>query len=134
MDCEYDITDLPGAVDAWFGFFKVDGQNPIDYEARFYNSHDDAVAFGVLMAEEASGEDALLDKETTSWSVGLNDRKKLASGGTADLAAWSGTLQTKYGEYVVLGNMVLLCEGTNSEEALLRCNALLANVVGGGAA
>lgn len=129
---QYDVTDLPGAVDAWFGFFKVDGQNPIDYEARFYINHDDAVAFGVSMADEASGENALLDKETTSWSVGLNDRKKLASGGTADLAAWSGKIGTKYGDYVILGNLVLLCEGKDSVEALARCDALLQNVVVGG--
>ena len=131
---QYDVTDLPGAVDAWFGFFKADGQNPIDYEVRFYGSHEDAVALGVSMADEASGEDALLDEETTSWQVGLNDRKKLASGGTADLAAWSGKIGTKYGDYVVLGNMVLLCEGTDSATALEHCEALLANVVGGDAA
>ncbi|MCH8223534.1 MAG: hypothetical protein IH868_09015, partial [Chloroflexi bacterium] len=121
---QYDVTDLPGAVDAWFGFFKADGKNPIDYEVRFYGSHEDAIAFGVAPADEASGEDAKLDEGTTSWPVGLKDRKKLASGGTADLAAWSGKLQTKYGDFVVLGNMVLLCEGTNSEEALERCDAL----------
>ncbi len=125
---QYDVTDLPGAVDAWFGFFKADGKNPIDYEVRFYGSHEDAVAFGVALADEASGEDAKLEEENTSWAVGLKDRKKLASGGTADLAAWSGKVQTKYGDYVVLGNMVLLCEGNNSEEALERCDALLQNV------
>ena len=130
----YDVTDLPGAVDAWFGFFKADGKNPSDYEVRFYGSHEDAVALGVAPADEASGEDAKLDEETTSWTVGLKDRKKLFSGGAADLSAWSGKVQTKYGDFVVLGNMVLLCEGANSEEALERCDALLQNVAPDGAA
>ena len=52
-------------------------------------------------------------------------RKRLSSAGTADLAARSGTLQTKYGDFVVVGNMVMLCEGANSEEALERCEPLV---------
>ena len=58
----------------------------------------------------------------------------VGSSGTADLAAWSGKVGPKYGDYVVVGNMVLLCEGTDSATAMDRCNALLANVVGDGAA
>lgn len=122
---QYDVAELPGAIAAWYGFFKSDLKNPRDYEVRFYSSHKDAVALGIDPADEASGADAKLDEDTASWTVGLKDRKRLSSGGTADLAAWSGSLQTKYGDFVVVGNMALLCEGTNSAEALERCEPLV---------
>ena len=68
---------------------------------------------------------SLVWTETATWTVGLNDRKRLSSGGSADLAAWSGSVQTKYGDYVIVGNMVLLCEGTDSDAALSRCSAFV---------
>ena len=67
---QYDVTDLPGGIDAWYGFIKgVTG--PKDIEARFYNSHQDAVELGTALAEEVSGDDANVDKETTTWKEGV---------------------------------------------------------------
>ncbi|MCZ6538424.1 MAG: hypothetical protein O6922_01185, partial [Chloroflexi bacterium] len=42
---QYDVSELPGGVDAWYGFIR-DGTGPKDVEVRFYASHADAVALG----------------------------------------------------------------------------------------
>ena len=54
---QYDVSDLPGGVDAWYGFIRTDS-GPMDIEARFYSSHADAMALGTALADAVSGEDA----------------------------------------------------------------------------
>ena len=51
---QYDVSELPGGVDAWYGFIR-DDTGPKDVEVRFYASHADAVALGAALADEASG-------------------------------------------------------------------------------
>jgi len=122
---QYDVEGLPEATAAVAGFWGPDPYKRKDLEIRFYASHADAVEHGTAMAEEASGEDALLDEETATWKVGVKDRKKLASGGSDDLAAWSGTVKPKYADFAVFGNMVILCEGLNPEEAMAFCASFI---------
>ncbi len=121
---QYDVSDLPGGVDAWYGFVRS-GSGPKDVEARFYASHADAVALGTELADEASGDDALVDEETATWVVGVKDRVRLVSGGTADLAAWSGSRTPNYADFVIFGNMVLLCQGDKPEESVALCHELI---------
>ena len=121
---QYDVEDLPGGLDAWYGFIQNES-GPQDIEVRFYASHGDAVSLGTDLAAEVSGDDAIIEEDEATWPVGYKDRQRMRSGGSADLAAWSGSVQTKYGDYVIFGNMVLLCEGTESDEALARCSALI---------
>ena len=128
---QYDVSELPGGVDAWYGFIR-DATGPKDVEVRFYASHADAVAFGTELADEASGDDALVDEETATWVVGVKDRVRLVSGGTADLAAWSGSRTPNYADFVIFGNMVLLCQGDKPDESVDLCHELITAV--GGAA
>ena len=37
---EYDVAELPAAISAIYGFWKPDGGESVDYEIRFYTSHD----------------------------------------------------------------------------------------------
>ncbi len=113
---QYDVTDLPGAVDAWNIIF-----NQKDYEVRLYPSHADAIAQGTSWAEGATGEDAVVVGSDVMWEEGAKDRRQCNRS-----VAHSGCNYTAhYGDFVIIGNMILMCEGPNSEEAFIVCNALL---------
>ena len=128
---QYDVTDLPGGVDAWYGFIKgVTG--PKDIEARFYPSHQDAVELGAVLAEEVSGDDANVDEETTTWKEGVKNRSRMASGGAADLAAWSGKRKPNYGDFVIFGNMILLCQGDDPQQSIDVCYELIESIKNNG--
>jgi len=122
---EYDVTELPGATAAWFGFWTPSGTVAKEYEIRFYESHADAVELGTEYAIEGSGETALLDEEDATWDEGLKDRKAYFA---APSSHGSGSVQALYGGYAIYGNMVMLCEGANEEHALGHCAALVAAI------
>lgn len=120
---EYDVDGLTAATGAWFGFWRPEGSDAKEFEVRFYASHDDAVEYGTSFADEATGEDAVLDEDDATWKEGIRDRRYFFAGllGTHG----SGSVQAKYGGYAIYGNMVLLCEGANAEHSLGRCAALI---------
>jgi hypothetical protein len=72
---------------------------------------------GVGYAAEVTGEDALLRSADVRWDEGTKDRR---GGG-----AFRGQLTPLYGDYAVIGNAIVLCEGRSSEQSLERCAALL---------
>lgn len=76
---------LPGAVEVWYGFFEQK-----DIEIRFYESHADALALGVDPADEAIGRVA----------------QSAEAGGKLD----QSRARIGYDAYVIVGNMVMLCE------------------------
>jgi|LWDU01.1.fsa_nt_gi hypothetical protein len=122
---EYDVSELPAATDAWFGFWTPSGTVSKEYEIRFYGSHAEAKTFGTSYAIEGSGETALLDEEDATWDEGLKDRKAYFA---APSSHGSGSVQALYGGYAIYANMVLLCEGANEEHALGHCAALMTAV------
>jgi hypothetical protein len=60
------------------------------------------------------------------WDEGVRDRKVMV--GTAE-----GSQNPRYGDFVILGNLVILCEGRNSEHSLSRCAPFVALIRGEGA-
>lgn len=76
---------LPGTDEVWYGFFEQK-----DIEIRFYASHEDAVALGVGPAEEAVGRTA----------------QSAEAGGKLD----QSRARTGYDAFVIVGNLVMLCE------------------------
>lgn len=116
---QYDVSELTGAQDAWFGFWKADGKTPVEYELRFYVSHEEAISYGQALAEEVTGEDALID-ESASWKEGLRDRR--AAGGAQ--TTW-GTVYPRYGDFAIYANIVMLCEGLDSAQSLERCSSMV---------
>ena len=126
---QYNVEDLPGGVDAWYGFVQNES-GAQDVEVRFYASHGDAVALGTDPAAEVSGYAAAIEEDLTTWPVGYKDRQRLRSGGTADLAAWSGQRGPNYADFVIFGNMVLLCQGDDPEQSIALCHELIAALVG----
>ena len=114
---EYDVSALPAAKAAYKGFFTPPDSKPIQYEIRIYPDHMSAVEKGTEYAEEVTGEDALLRSVDVSWEEGTNDRR---GGGAA-----RGSLTPLYGDYAIIGNVIMLCQGRNSTQSLNRCEALL---------
>jgi len=87
---QFDVDTVPGAIDIWYGFFQKR-----DIEVRFYKSHEDAIEFGVDLAEVVIARTA-------------GQRDPLIP------------VVNLYPAYAIVGNMVMLCE-----RELSTCNALI---------
>ena len=96
---QYDTETVPKSTEIWYGFY-----NQKDIEIRFYNSHQQAIEFGVPAAE-ASIEGAV----------------KRSKGGK--LLDFSGGSFSGYANYLIAGNAILLCEMD-----LSACEMLMENV------
>ncbi|MBT4124785.1 MAG: hypothetical protein HOJ22_03460 [Chloroflexi bacterium] len=119
----YDVEGLDSAEDAQVGFWKHPVIGPLDYEIRVYPSHQVALDDGTPFAEDASGEDAALNSTTSMWDDGVRDRRLMVGQG-------GGTQTAKFGDFVILGNLVILCQGRNSEQALEQCAPFIAQIRG----
>ena len=120
---EYDVEGLTAATGAWFGWWKPGGDDPVDIEVRFYRSHADAVEHGTAFAEEAPGEDAIINSNDATWKEDVRDRRSII-GGVPGGGARSGA-GPKYPDYAIFANMVILCEGTTSDHSMERCESLV---------
>ena len=124
----YDVEGLPDALDAWKGFWGLDPYDRHDYEIRFYASHDLAVSSGMPMAIESTGPEFEASRETQTWTEGVKDRWQAQ--GVTDISG-GASKQSKprptYPNWAILGNMVILCDGLDSEQSLIRCDALINN-------
>ena len=90
---QFSTETLPGASDVWYGFF-----NQKDIEVRVYDSHADALEFGVDPAEAAIAK----EPGQTDYLIPVVNR---------------------YPAYAVVGNMVMLCE-----RQLATCQDLIAEL------
>ncbi|MAS50621.1 MAG: hypothetical protein CL712_01635 [Chloroflexi bacterium] len=116
----YDVSELPGANGAWFGFWKNNGESN-DFEIRIYSSHEDAVSMGEELAAEVSGNDGLIGKDEATWQEGSKDRRQVGGGvDKGSLGLQATGIFPKYGNYAIYGNVILLCEG-QEEIALQTC-------------
>ena len=107
----YDVSELPEATGAWFGFWKNEGESN-DFEIRIYSSHEDAVSMGENLAAEVAGNDALIGKDEATWQEGSKDRRQVGGGvDKGSLGLQATGIFPKYGNYAIYGNTILLCEG-----------------------
>ena len=113
---KYNVEALPRGVEARLFYWRV-LDKAVEYEARFYESHSAAIEFGTALAEEGSGEDAILDSSKAVYTEGIRDRRTIFD--------FRGTIKPKYGAYAIYGNMIVLCEGLDDDEAWDRCSALI---------
>lgn len=114
---EYDVSELPAATAAYLIYFTPPNSEPMQYELRIYPDHVAAIESGVEYAAEVTGKEALLRVVDVRWKEGTRDRR---GGG-----AFRDSLTPLYGDYAVYGNVILLCEGRDSDQSLGRCAALL---------
>ncbi len=122
----FDVEGLTGAVSAYYGFWGVDPYDRKEFEARFYESHADAVELGTMFADERTGPDALIKSGESSWDEGSKEARACTRSAGGDS---SNCRISKYGDYVIYGNMILVCQGRDSSTALEQCAALMSRVV-----
>ncbi len=118
----YDVQDLDEASAAHYGFYGADPYRRLEYEARFYFSHDSAITAGVEFANEATGTGVSLYPDDQRWQEGLAERRRCDSNGDHPVGRCGFP---KYYDYVVAGNMVLMCQGKEALESLEACADLL---------
>ena len=130
---KYKVEGLTKAQSAYFGFLK---DTKAEYEVRFYDSHKDAVDYGTVFAEERTGEDAVLKKEDATWKEGVKESRScagdsLSKGDAVNLGGHHiGTcMAAKYSDYIIYGNMILLCEGYEPEVSMLNCEEIINKLV-----
>ena len=121
MSKTYDVEGLTGANHAIYGFFGPDPYDRREIEIRFYPDHATAMDDGIDFADEATGPNATLSSRAQRWDEGITQRRACRANtrgshhtGRCDAA--------KYGDYIVFGNIIALCEGADSEIALRNCN------------
>ena len=129
---QYDVEGLPDGLDAWKGFWGLDPYSRHDYEIRFYASHEIAVSSGQALAIEATGDEFKASRDNQIWTAGVRDRWQTR--GVTDVSS-PGSRQSPgptYQDWAIVGNMVILCDGLDSEQALIRCSSLIENFLPGG--
>ncbi len=112
----YKTDGLPSATGVSLFFWSVDG-TPVQYEVRFYGSHDEAVKSGLSYAVEGAGPDAIIDPDFARYTEGLRDRRTIVH--------TRGSPTPRYGDFVVYGNMIALCEGRDEVQGAERCASLV---------
>ncbi len=122
---EYKVEGLEGATAAIYGFFGPDPYDRQEFEVRFYPDHATAMDVGVDYANEASGPGAVIAKDVQRWDEGLTQRRECQ--GNVRGSHHSGKCDAaKYGDYAVAGNIILMCQGKDSQTALKNCDDLYA--------
>jgi hypothetical protein len=121
---EYNVSKLIGATEAWYGYWGQDKDSVRYYELRFYPDHSTAVSEGTAFAKDATGEDAKLGRKETMWRVGLAERKASTQVMNMKLAKERVRL-ARYADYMIFNNVIMLCEGEDSNEAFKLCNDLI---------
>ena len=102
-------------------FFLVDGKIPA-YEPEPGNKlslSPITLEFGEIYAKSVTGNDAIVSGDDVMWNEGAKDRRKcVPRAGTSE----SGCDQkARYGDYIIMGNMIILCEGLSTEESMKLC-------------
>ena len=84
---QFSTETVPHATEVWYGFY-----NRKDIEVRIYSSHSDALDYGTPSAADAV------------------KRGERGYGEGGDLADIAGTMRARYADYMIVGNLVMLCE------------------------
>lgn len=112
----YTTDEMPAVQEAYMGFYTAPGDGPAQVELRFFASHADAVNTGTKLVDEATGPDAVTLEDEVTVKEGYKDR---VTGQTIDVGP-----RPRYMDYVILNNVIVMCEGLDSAQSLERCAAL----------
>ncbi len=121
----FDVEGLPSATDAYYGFWGLDPYDRKEFEARFYPTHEDAVAFGTAPADERTGRDAILKADQATWDGGLKEARACTRSSGQDS---SNCKASRYGNFAIFGNLILVCQGRDEGSGNETCSALLAEL------
>ena len=117
----YDTEGLSGATGAIYGFFGSDPYDRREIEIRFYPDHETALNSGVDFANEATGPNAVLSSSRQRWDEGITQRRACRAN-TRGSHHTGRCNAAKYSDYVVLGNIIALCEGLDADASRRNCS------------
>jgi hypothetical protein len=126
LNKSYSVLNLDGATEAFHGFYGPDPYSRLEYEVRLYPTHAEASDTGVDFADEVTGEDAVAE-ELQRWQEGMGERRQCRARGRRSPPDCENP---KYFDYIVVGNMVLLCQGKDSSSSISACAELVQSVAG----
>jgi len=112
-----EVDFLPPLNESWHGMF-----NKMDYEIRFYSSHEDASGQGVVDAEIVTGKDGIVTGDVP-WEDGAKDRRRCSRPPGQPHSGCNYT--SKYGDFVIYENVIAMCEGKDKLESRETCSSLL---------
>ncbi|MCY4474461.1 MAG: hypothetical protein OXC83_03380 [Chloroflexi bacterium] len=118
---EYDVEELPGADAAWRIIY-----NRLDYEVRFYPDHQTLLDEGIPYVEHVTGDDAVVIGDDVIWEEGAKDRRRCSR--DANTPHSGCAYSPRYWDYVVVGNMIMMCEGLESKQSIENCEKLLEQI------
>jgi hypothetical protein len=123
---------MDGMINAYYGFRKVPikdwaGKDIVDYELRFFESHQEAIAKGEKSADLRTGENAQLRKNDASdpnathpiaadWPELLKDARE-CQGNIVGSHHAGLCMSPRYAEFKIFGNVIILGQGGNLEES-----------------
>ena len=126
---QYDVQGLTGATEAWFGFRRVAGLDPTEYEIRTYPSHDDAIEDGAFFAQDVIGRDGNIFAKDAAWKTGTADRWSYR---VVNFDSINAARFPKYHDYVIVGNLIVLCEGLDADTSQEACDWMAAQLATAG--
>ena len=119
---EYKTVEvLPPLDSAWHGIYQK-----MDYELRFYKNHGEAQDFGSNDAQLVSGKEGIVTGDVP-WEDGAKDRRRCSRPPGQPHSGCNYT--SKYADYVIFENVVVLCEGKDKLESRTSCSNLLSSFV-----
>ena len=127
------LKDCPTVLTLGEVFWGLDPYKRHDYEIRFYASHALAVSSGQQLAIDATGAEFEAKRDEQVWTEGVKDRWQAR--GVTDVSS-GGSRQAPgptYQDWAIVGNMVILCDGLDSEQAIICCASLIDNFLPGDA-
>ena len=123
---------MDGMVNAYFGFRKVPikdwaGKDIVDYELRFFESHQEAISKGEKSADLRTGENAQLRKNDAAdpnashpiaadWPELLKDARE-CQGNIVGSHHAGLCMSPRYAEFKIFGNVIILGQGGDLEES-----------------
>jgi hypothetical protein len=123
---------MDGMINAYYGFRKVPikdwaGKDIVDYELRFFESHQEAIAKGEKSADLRTGENAQLRKNDASdpnathpiaadWPELLKDARE-CQGNIVGSHHAGLCMSPRYAEFKIFGNVIILGQGGDLEES-----------------
>ena len=112
------VEELPPLVSAYHGLYKK-----MDYELRFYNDHQQALESGTIDAKLVTGKESIVTGDVP-WEDGEKDRRRCSRPPGQPHSGCNYT--SKYGDFVIFENVIVMCEGKDIIESRNTCSNLLA--------
>ena len=115
------VDEIALLSSAWHGIYKQ-----MDYELRFYTNHLDALNQGKVDALLVTGKEGIVTGDVP-WEDGEKDRRRCSRPPGQPHSGCNYT--SKYGDFVIFENVVVMCEGKDKLESRNACSNLLSSLV-----